>query len=267
MAFFQYRLDEWEKRITADIFSIPGGEDTETRSRRIRTVLNLRANHLRMLVARIFLCHNRPESTPSDTWTSLINIAANTIYLLARLDRSTKEYRFQQAQLNYFLVGALGVLFLAITEDSTRPNPVPSESEHTIPSPTFLKAQKSSMIALNLLCLQAGSSRQCQRLWARVRGVTNRLDLLNRMIPTPNQPVDKRWNNDVLAESVPDNVDDFGAYAMPAESCDPMALGAMAADMENATVSGLDPAWSPSGFDVASDLVTFLHSSLFTPDA
>lgn len=93
------------------------GDSDEPRSlRRLRSVLYLRANQLRMLIHRPVLhtaAHIRRYLAES---TTVVDLAKDSIRFIARLHETSDIYQRQQVTFNWFLVSALAVLFLAAAQ-------------------------------------------------------------------------------------------------------------------------------------------------------
>ena len=143
-----------------------------------RTILSLRANRLRTLISRAFLCTSFRTEAPLDIWTTSVDVAANTVQILAGLDNSTKEFRFHQAQFNHFLVSALDILLFATTCGSSKlGNPSANGKDIVVTEATRLKARQYSMVTLDLLRSLAETTHHSKHLWERMRGVAARLNL------------------------------------------------------------------------------------------
>jgi len=183
-AFFQYRLQQWENRIDRDFQLAGQDERTDQANRMLRTLLHLRANHLRILLARPFLCANLRTVAPIDIWSTSVGVAVDTISVLVELDSLTQKYRFQQTQFNCFLLSALGITLLAVAQEtSTRNSPSSNGQPITVPPATAVMARQTSMAAMNLLQSQANSSVHLQRLWEYIRNLACRLNLFGWLSP------------------------------------------------------------------------------------
>ncbi|KAJ5649164.1 uncharacterized protein N7484_002887 [Penicillium longicatenatum] len=88
--------------------------------RRLRALLYLRANQLRMLIHRPVL-HTAAHilRCPSESET-VVKIAKDTIRFITRLNETSDIYQLQQVTFNWFLVSALAVLFLAVSQAPTQ---------------------------------------------------------------------------------------------------------------------------------------------------
>lgn len=88
--------------------------------RRLRALLYLRANQLRMLIHRPVL-HTSAHVMryPSESET-VVEIAKDTIRFITRLNDTSDIYQLQQVAFNWFLVSALAALFLAVAQAPTQ---------------------------------------------------------------------------------------------------------------------------------------------------
>ncbi|KAJ5775014.1 uncharacterized protein N7511_000025 [Penicillium nucicola] len=94
--------------------------DNSRSMRRLRALLYLRANQLRMLIHRPVL-HTAAHIVryPSESET-VVEIAKDTIRFITRLNETSDIYQLQQVAFNWFLVSALAVLFLAVAQAPTQ---------------------------------------------------------------------------------------------------------------------------------------------------
>jgi hypothetical protein len=261
-AFFQYRLNEWGKRISTDFQFLSNDDETDMWNQQLRTLLHLRENHLRIIVARSFICDNRHSAAPLDIWAYSVDAAADSIQLLSRLDSSTKTYRFHQSQYNYFLIAALGTLLLAVTPESSNPGLISLREQRIPMAPaTYLKAQQNSMLVLNLLYTSAKSSRHSQCLWDRVRGLARRLNLLDRLVPGSSCTEASGLENEAPARHVRSADVTMGLI----RSAEPYVFGGVdmiSPGLQDLAISPWNKAPSPSGLDATQDLGVLIDGSL-----
>jgi hypothetical protein len=252
---FQYRLEEWRKSITTDFQFRHNGEKTDIWNHQLRTVLYLRASNLRTVIARSFLCENgTPGAAPSDIWTYSVDMAADTIQILAHLDSSTAMYRFNQAQIDYFLITALGILLLAITQDSSNHMSTSLYQKHiSMMATSSLKAQQSVMVALNLLYSRAESSRHSQHLWERIRGLAFRLNLLDCLIPVTDHIGGSGPGERISTGSTPDVVESIVNQTGPTEIEDLTSLASIMLDANTFDPTDLNHV-SPASIGITPDL-------------
>ncbi|KAK4085580.1 uncharacterized protein Triagg1_570 [Trichoderma aggressivum f. europaeum] len=202
-AFFQYRLDEWGKRISTDFQFLAHDAATDLQNQQLRTLLHLWKDHLHMIVARSFICDNRCSAAPLDIWASSVGAAADTIQHLSCLECSTRSFRFHQSKYNHFLIAALGTLLLAVSRGSSNPDSM-SLGEQRIPmtQTTYLEAQQNAVVALNLLYTLAKTSHHFQFWLEHVRGLARRLKLFDRLVPGSYGTDDSGLQNEALGEQV-----------------------------------------------------------------
>lgn len=88
--------------------------------RRLRALLYLRANQLRMLIHRPVL-HTAGHIVryPAESET-VVDLAKDTIRFITKLNETSDIYQLQQVAINWFLVSALAVLFLAVSQAPTQ---------------------------------------------------------------------------------------------------------------------------------------------------
>jgi hypothetical protein len=203
-AFFQYRLEEWGKRISTE-FQFPSRDaETDVWNQQIRTLLHLWKDHLHMIVARSFICDNRCSGAPLDIWASSVNAATDTVQSLSRLESSTRSFRFHQSKYNHFLIAALGTLLLAVTRGSSNPEPMPlAEQRIPMAHSTYVKAQQNAVVALNLLYTLAKTSHHFQFWLEHVRGLARRLKVLDGLVvPASSCKDESAARNEIRGEQV-----------------------------------------------------------------
>lgn len=263
-SYFQYRLEEWRKNIKPKFQYKASDARIEKWNRTLSTILHLRANNLRIVVSRFLLFGNGVSGTCAiDIWTPSVDVAADTAHVLANMDGSPLTCTFQKSQSNYFLIAALGISLLAILQNSPLPASPSFINTTTLMSPTtYLKAQQTAKICLNLLYNRAESSRQSGWLWKRVQGLASRLNVLHFLDPTdtlndtnwgytmPMQDINEaQMNNaELLANRELTDVDPALDIHFPTsvESGDE-SVAAM--DMVSGLDMMLDPAFIATGFD------------------
>ncbi|ETI27198.1 hypothetical protein G647_09881 [Cladophialophora carrionii CBS 160.54] len=184
-AFFQYQLERWTQYTYSDLERTKVNEKGKAALNLVRTTLSLRANHLRTLISRAFLCTTLRDAAPADIWATSVDVATDTVQIVAGLDNSTKEYRFNQAIFNHFLISALDVLLFATTVGSSkRGNPSANGKEILMTEEIRLKARQSSLVSLHLLRTLAETTHHSKYLWERMRGVAAQLNLSNYLFTT-----------------------------------------------------------------------------------
>ncbi|KAJ5688844.1 hypothetical protein N7462_003236 [Penicillium macrosclerotiorum] len=87
---------------------------------RLRALLYLRANQLRMLIHRPVLHTAGHIMRSPDESEVVVTIAKDTIRFITQLNETSDIYQLQQVAFNWFLVSALAVLFLAVSQAPTQ---------------------------------------------------------------------------------------------------------------------------------------------------
>jgi hypothetical protein len=127
MGFLNYQVETWVRGIP-DILRLdhpstpefgPAAEGPRS-LRRLRAMVYLRSNQLRMLIYRPVLhtaAHIARHPAESET---VVDLAKDTIRFITRLNETSDIYQLQQIAFNWFLVSALAVLFLAVAQAPTQ---------------------------------------------------------------------------------------------------------------------------------------------------
>lgn len=186
--YFQYQLDQWQLNIPDELQFVYEDTIPSKSLRFLRTILYLRANHLRILIARPFLYPQDKDRVPDEKlYTAAVGVASDTIHILSHLNSTSEIYRLQQAQFNYFLMNALGVVLLAIAREPLvqRSTMSPGMSKQQVSQSAFDMARNGAIVGLNLLRSLAEASPISRRLWARVSWLGSRLDLLGVLTSSP----------------------------------------------------------------------------------
>ncbi|KAL4939816.1 hypothetical protein BDV06DRAFT_230802 [Aspergillus oleicola] len=134
-----------------------GYAEGETRSlRRLRSLVYLRANQLRMLIHRPVL-HSPAHMMrfPSETQT-VVDMAKDSIRFITQLHASSDIYQLQQVVFNWFLVSALMALFLAVAQS---------------PSQYSTACREEFYMALELVKGVSTRSYISRRLWKSIKGL------------------------------------------------------------------------------------------------
>ncbi|KAI9370525.1 hypothetical protein BJX61DRAFT_87756 [Aspergillus egyptiacus] len=119
MNYLDWQVLQWVASLpdSLRLRSHTGYAEGETRSlRRLRSLVYLRANQLRMLIHRPVL-HSAAQMVrfPTEAQT-VVDMAKDTIRFITQLHASSDIYQLQQVVFNWFLVSALMALFLAVAQ-------------------------------------------------------------------------------------------------------------------------------------------------------
>jgi len=161
IGYLDYQILQWYKNVPDALkfypFDSPNhGESASRGLRRLRVLLYLRMNQLRILIYRPVL--HSPASIAEDHShaQTVIDVAKDTVRVLTRLNQTSDIYRTQQICFNYFLVAALAVLFLAVCH-------APNEFNRQVRDEFYM--------ALDLLSGFSTKSYVSKRLWKTIKGL------------------------------------------------------------------------------------------------
>ncbi|OOO09716.1 hypothetical protein OAory_01055240 [Aspergillus oryzae] len=132
-------------------------EQQDPRSiRRLRSLLYLRANQLRMLIYRPVL-HSAAHIMryPAESQI-VVDLAKDTIQFITKLNETSDIYRLQQVTFNWFLVSALAVIFLAVSQT---------------PAQFSAHSKVEFYMALELVKGFSPRSYVSRRLWRSIKGL------------------------------------------------------------------------------------------------
>ena len=161
IGYLDYQILQWYKNIPDTLkfypFDTPKhGESASRGLRRLRVLLYLRMNQLRILIYRPVL--HSPSSIVEDRShaQTVVDVAKDTVQVLTRLNQTSDIYRTQQICFNYFLVAALAVLFLAVCH-------APTEFNRHVRDEFYM--------ALDLINGFSTKSYVSKRLWKTIKGL------------------------------------------------------------------------------------------------
>ncbi|GIK00845.1 hypothetical protein Aspvir_004874 [Aspergillus viridinutans] len=157
MNYLDWQVLQWTAAIPASLRLGDDSPATEPRSiRRLRSLLYLRANQLRMLIHRPVL-HSAAHIVryPAECQTA-VDLAKDTIRFITRLNETSDIYQLQQVAFNWFLVSALAVLFLAVVQ---------------APSQFSSRCKEEFYMALELVKGFSTQSYISRRLWKSIKSL------------------------------------------------------------------------------------------------
>ncbi|PGH27101.1 hypothetical protein AJ80_01288 [Polytolypa hystricis UAMH7299] len=173
MGFLDYQIVQWMKDIPEGLKfysfdNLRNGEQVSRGLRRLRILLYIRGNHLRIHIYRPVLHSTTNIMENMADAQTVVDIAKDSIRVLTQLNQVTDIYRAQQALFNYFLVGALVILLLAVCH-------APTEFNRQVRDEFYM--------ALDLVKGFSTKSYVSKRLWKMIkglRGIGEKLGLLSR---------------------------------------------------------------------------------------
>jgi hypothetical protein len=161
MGYLDYQIIQWHRTLPDSLTYIaPGTPLTESwlsrSDQRLRINMYCRMNQMRILIYRPVLHSATSISENMREAQQAVDVAKDTIRVVKRMDETSDLYRSQQVMLNYFLVQALAVLFLAVAH-----------------APTQFSGQcrDEFYMALDLVRGMTAHSYVSKRLWKTIRGL------------------------------------------------------------------------------------------------
>lgn len=161
IGYLDYQVLQWYKHVPEALKFYPvessrHGETASRGLRRLRVLLYLRMNQLRILIYRPVLHSAASIFEERSHAQTVVDIAKDSLRLLTRLNQTSDIYRTQQITYNYFLVAALAVLFLAVCH-------APSEFNRQVRDEFYM--------ALELVSGFSTKSYVSKRLWKTIKGL------------------------------------------------------------------------------------------------
>lgn len=161
IGYLDYQVLQWYKNVPDALKFYPveparQGEAASRGLRRLRVLLYLRMNQLRILIYRPVLHSPASIVEGSNHAQTVIDIAKDSVRVLTRLNQTSDIYRTQQITFNYFLVAALAVLFLAVCH-------APTEFNRQVRDEFYM--------ALDLINGFSTKSYVSKRLWKTIKGL------------------------------------------------------------------------------------------------
>ena len=159
IGYLEYQIIQWHRSIPEPLRYIhPGtGEEPEdiTRSvQRLRILLYLRANQMRILIYRPVLHSATSIMENRGHAQTVVDVAKDTVRVLTHVNQTSDIYRTQQVLFNYFLISALAVIFLAVSH---------------APAQFSTHCRDEFYMALELVRGFSATSYVSKRLWRTIR--------------------------------------------------------------------------------------------------
>jgi hypothetical protein len=173
IGYLDYQVLQWYKQVPDALKFYPSdspkhGETASRGLRRLRVLLYLRMNQLRILIYRPVLHSSASIAEDKGHAQTVVDVAKDTVRVLTQLNHTSDIYRTQQITFNYFLVAALAVLFLAVCH-------APNEFNRQVRDEFYM--------ALDLINGFSTKSYVSKRLWKTIKGlrmIGERLGVLAR---------------------------------------------------------------------------------------
>lgn len=164
MEVLDYQVIQWHRQIPAVLkfdhptqrLSTPIGPPPSRAGHRLRILLYLRANQMRIFIYRPVLHSATSIMQHRDQAQTVVVVAKDSIRVLTHINQTSDLYRTQQVLFNAFLTSALAVLFLAVS--------------HT-PAVFAENVREEFYMALELVRGFSKGSFVSKRLWRTIRGL------------------------------------------------------------------------------------------------
>ncbi|GKU08000.1 transcription factor [Fusarium langsethiae] len=117
--FLEFRVLQWQRNLPEEL-RFQGSQDMFDSSKesrgefRLRLLLYLRANQMRIVIHRKFATRSDTDTLDSSTTRTMIEVAQSTIHVLLLIARETDIYYAQHKTFNHFLETALSSLLLVL---------------------------------------------------------------------------------------------------------------------------------------------------------
>lgn len=211
IGMLDYEILQWNNSIPSSLKFHPSDDffNSIGSSRghgRLQIILYQRTNLMRTQIYRPILHSATSIMENRDFAQTVVDVAKDTIKVLARLNETTDIYRTQQVCFNYFLIAALGVLFLAVAH-------APMEFSRQVRDEFYL--------ALDLVKGFSNRSYVAQRLWKTIRGlkeIAPKLGLISRQTKLTNANDPHSSAAVAMAGLAGHPVDEIAAYASAQKS-------------------------------------------------
>ena len=165
MNYLDYQVIQWHRNIPPQLrfehpssgtgrVSTPVGPSPSRAGHRLRIILYLRANQMRILIYRPVLHSATSIIQHREQAQTAVDVAKDTIRVLTHINQTSDLYRTQQVLFNAFLTSALAVLFLAVS--------------HT-PAVFAENVREEFYMALDLVRGFSKGSWVSKRLWKTIR--------------------------------------------------------------------------------------------------
>lgn len=161
IGYLDYQILQWQSSTPESLRFYPSAPPNDLAvpnrgQRRLRVLLYLRTNQMRILIYRPVL-HSATSIMENRSYAqSVVEVAKDTIRVLTRLNQTSDIYRSQQMCFNYFLISALAVLFLAVSH-------APVEFNRQVRDEFYM--------ALDLVKGFSTKSYISKRLWMTIKGL------------------------------------------------------------------------------------------------
>ena len=159
IGYLDYQVLQWQRSIPESLRYVHPSRSKEPENiprslRRLRILLYLRANQMRILIYRPVLHSATSIMENRNQAQTVVDVAKDTVHVLAHVNQTSDIFRTQQVLFNYFLLASLAVIFLAVSH---------------APAQFSTRCRDEFYMALELVRGFSASSYVSKRLWRMIR--------------------------------------------------------------------------------------------------
>jgi hypothetical protein len=238
MGFLDYQIVQWHRNIPAHLrfehptqsqpgrLSTSSGPSESRAGHRLRILLYLRANQMRILIYRPVLHSATDIMQHRNQAQTVVDVAKDTIRVLTHINQTSDLYRTQQVLFNAFLTSALAVLFLAVAH-------TPAEFAENV--------REEFYMAIELVRGFSKGSWISKRLWRTIRVLKEVGPKLGLVLKDENETSNGQSQSELdssrsaavaMAGLAGHNVDEMALYQQPPSQAWPATPGAASNDPE-----------------------------------
>jgi hypothetical protein len=175
--YLEYQVRRWQESLPEDLRHRRDLSDTSTTDNlmesgidwsnfTLRSILDLRANQIKILVLRPLLFSPQTITSNSTRVAAVADVARDTIHKLIEIDKQSDIYRNRLPILNHFLSSALSTLFLVYVHYSRYPGVHASVGRESL----NIAVVREGIVEGLSLVKSYSSCRSSQRLWNKFAG-------------------------------------------------------------------------------------------------
>jgi hypothetical protein len=188
LEFHEYQLEQWEKGIPEEL-QFSHADHTDMKTTFLRTVLHLRANQMRIIMIRPFLYSSLSSTTHLGKCLTAMEVAGDTIQIIADLHVQSDMYRRQQALFNHFLVSALGLLYVLIIRYTVKEPLAPITDDRLSPD-ALAKAYGRLFRGLDILGSLGETNSTPRGLYKKLFSIISKLKITQSQNDYSERPLD-----------------------------------------------------------------------------
>jgi hypothetical protein len=241
LEYLDIQVIRWQQSLPEGLsYTHTEQDNLDEQSTRLRVLLYLRANQVRILIGRQVLLSTSAIMENLNYANTVVGVIKDTIQVLSHLHQTTERYRKFQAFYNYFLISALAALFLAVAH---------------APAQYASSCRDEFYLALDIVRSLSSSSFLAKRLWKTIR-------VLKEIGPKIGLVIHNNYTT-TAAVSTPDDAHSSAAVAMANLAGHPMDSLPAYSQPQSQPPPGADPAAVQSweNWNVMADDLTSLFEA------